>query len=71
MKLKNQMGINSRRLEPAKNSWRYNLDVEYLRIWIKGLTLVLVTTSSALLSDKFLIVFSFYFIPVSDLLLVV
>jgi hypothetical protein len=60
MKLKNTMGINSRRLEPAKNSWRYNLDVEYLKIWIKGLTLVL-----------FLIVFSFYFIPVSNLLLVV
>ena len=60
MKFKNQMGINSRRLEPAKNSWKYNLDVEYLGLWIKGLALVL-----------FLIVFSFYFIPVSNLLLVV
>ena len=60
MKFKNQMGINSRRLEPAKNSWKYHLDVEYLGLWIKGLTLVL-----------FLIVFSFYFIPVSNLLLVV
>ena len=54
------MGINSRRLEPARNSGISALDVEYLLLWIKGLTLVL-----------FLIVFSFYFIPVSNLLLMV
>lgn len=60
MKFKNQMGINSRRLEPARNSGISALDVEYLLLWIKGLILVL-----------FLIVFSFYFIPVSNLLLVV
>lgn len=60
MKLKNQIGINSKRLEPARNSGISALDVEYLLLWIKGLTLVL-----------FLIVFSFYFIPVSNLLLVV